>query len=193
MDVLRHVGRARLAEFTGASPAAIAMDCSVARVAGYSESELQQQFDNLASEFPTRFGATLSEGQQVQADIHAYVAGINALIQEAVSNPNLLPVEYLSLQQAPAPWAATDVVAVATIVQAIFATGGGGEVESALFHDSLVARYGADRGAAIWRDLRSQNDPEAPTHQHRVPVHDGHVRQSGRGRQAVAAANQQLL
>ncbi len=40
MDVLRYVGRARLAEFTGASPAAIAMDCS-ARVAGYSESELQ--------------------------------------------------------------------------------------------------------------------------------------------------------
>ncbi len=163
MDVLRHVGRARLAEFAGASPAAIAMDCSVARVAGYSESELQQQFDKLASEFPTRFGATLTEGRQVQADSQAYVAGINAFVRTAASNPNLLPVEYLSLRQAPEPWAVTDVVAVATIVQAIFATGGGGEVESALFHDSLITRYGPDRGAAIWRDLRSQNDPEAPT------------------------------
>ena len=163
MDVLRHVGRARLSEFTGASPAAIAMDCSVAAVAGYSEPELQQQFDEVASEFPAHFGSTLTEGQQLQADVESYVAGINAFIAAAVADPGTLPVEYLSLRQLPAPWMVTDVVAVATIVQAIFASGGGNEVSSALFHDSLVARYGAGQGAAMWRDFRSQNDPEAPT------------------------------
>jgi acyl-homoserine lactone acylase PvdQ len=163
MDVLRHVGRARLAELTGATPAAIAMDCSVAAAAGYSEPELQQQFDQLAAEFPARFSAKRTEGQQVQMDIEAYVAGVNAFIAAAVSDPSLLPVEYLSLRQVPALWKVTDVVAVATIVQAIFASGGGNEVSSALFHDSLVARYGAGRGTSIWHDFRSQNDPEAPT------------------------------
>jgi acyl-homoserine lactone acylase PvdQ len=163
MDVLRHVGRGRLAEFTGASPAAIAMDCSVAGVAGYDEAELRQQFDKLASEFPARFSTTRTVGRQVQADIEAYVAGVNAFVQVARSDPALLPVEYLSLRQAPAPWAVTDVVAVATIVQSIFASGGGGEVESALLRDSLIARYGAARGTQIWSDLRSRNDPAAPT------------------------------
>ena len=163
MDVLRHVGRGRLAEFTGASSAAIAMDCSVASVAGYDEAELQLQFDRLASEFPTRFSASRTEGQQVRADIEAYVAGVNAFIQSARSDPALLPVEYLSLRRAPALWAVTDVVAVATIVQSIFASGGGGEVDSALLRDSLIARYGKDEGTRIWSDFRSQNDPAAPT------------------------------
>ncbi len=88
---------------------------------------------------------------------------VNAFIAAAVSDPNELSVEYLSLRQVPARWKVTDVVAVATIVQSIFASGGGNEVSSALFHDSLVASYGADKAGAIWRDFRSQNDPEAPT------------------------------
>src|SRR5262249_7238129 len=50
MDVLRHVGRAQVTSFVGPSPGNIAMDCGMAAVAGYSESELQQQVD----EFPVR-------------------------------------------------------------------------------------------------------------------------------------------
>ncbi|MHB8669348.1 MAG: penicillin acylase family protein [Acidimicrobiales bacterium] len=164
MDVLRHLGRAQLSSFIGPSPSSLAMDCGVARAAGYSEPELQQQFDRLATTlvtpFPTPTSAT-NEGQQIQQDGTAWVDGVNQYIRESLTDPSKLPVEYPALQQAPAPFKVTDIVATATLVQAIFATGGGGEVGSALLYRSLVQRYGQAQGASIWRDLRSQNDPEA--------------------------------
>lgn len=170
MDTLRHVGRAQLSAFIGPSPSDLAMDCSVARIAGYSEQELQAQVDQLPVKYTAPFSyvqggrtITTTEGAQVVADGQAYVDGVNAYIQAALTNPALMPVEYPALQEAPAPWKVTDVVAVATIVQAIFATGGGGEVDSALFYQALVNRYGQAKGKAIWQDLRSQNDPAAPT------------------------------
>jgi len=164
MDVLRHYGRGQLSSFLGPSPSTLAMDCGIDAVAGYSESELQQQADALPTEFPqpiTIAGHTESEGQQITDDANAYVDGVNAYIQAALLNPTLLPVEYPALQIVPAPWKTTDIVATATLVQAIFAVGGGNEVDSALLYNSLVQRYGATKGAAIWSDFRSQNDPEA--------------------------------
>src|SRR5207245_6782611 len=71
--------------------------------------------------------------------------------------------EYALLQIPLQPWKATDIIATATLVQAIFAIGGGNEGASALLYQSLVDRYGQAQGSAIWRDLRSQNDPEART------------------------------
>ena len=112
-------------------------------MAGYNEAELQQQFDQLATEFTAPFDTTHTEGQQLQADVQAYVDGVNAYIQAAQQNPDLMPAEYAALQEQPASWKPTDVVATATLVQAIFATGGGNEVDSALFNRSLVQRYGA--------------------------------------------------
>jgi acyl-homoserine lactone acylase PvdQ len=166
MDVLRHVGRAQLTSFIGPSPSNEAMDCSVASAAGYSETELQSQVDNFASLHTdpiTIGGVTTTEGQQIVSDANAYVAGVNEYINDAESNQNgaKLPVEYGLLQIPLNPWKATDIVATATLVQAIFATGGGNEVSSALFYESLVQRYGPVQGAAMWSDLRSQNDPGA--------------------------------
>ena len=163
MDALRHVGRSTAASFLGAAPAVVALDCSVAQVAGYDEAELQQQIDNLPKKYTTPFGNGNTEGQQVVADGTAYVDGINAYVQAALANPALMPAEYPALQVLPALWKPTDVIAVATLVQAIFATGGGGEVDSALFNRSLVQTYGGSKGNAIWADFRSRNDPEAPT------------------------------
>ncbi len=162
MDVLRHVGRANVVSFLGLSPSTLALDCTTARVAGYDESELQQQVDKLAAELPEAYRGT-TEGAQVIADGQAYIDGINSYIQAALGNPNLMPAEYPALQLAPLPWKPTDIVAVATIVQAIFATGGGNEVESSLLLSSLEQRFGQAKGRAIWSDLRSQNDSEAPT------------------------------
>jgi acyl-homoserine lactone acylase PvdQ len=54
-------------------------------------------------------------------------------------------------------------VAVATLVGAIFGAGGGGELKSALVLQRAQSRFGRRRGARIWRDFRSANDPEAPT------------------------------
>jgi len=178
MDVLRHVGRAQLSSFVGPSPSNEAMDCSVASAAGYSEAELQSQVDKFASLHTdpiTIGGVKTTEGQQIVDDATAFIAGVNQYVSDAVTHQNgaKLPAEYGLLQiappgQAPLPgqaanaaWKATDVVATATLVQAIFATGGGNEVASALFYQSLVQRYGAIKGAAIWSDLRSQNDPGA--------------------------------
>jgi acyl-homoserine lactone acylase PvdQ len=170
MDVLRHVGRAQLTSFIGPSASNIAMDCSVAAAAGYSEAELQQQVDNFATQHPdpiTIAGHQTTEGQQIVDDANAFVAGVNEYVTEAGAGIAKMPVEYGALQISPpagaAAWKATDIVATATLVQAIFATGGGNEVASALLYQSLVNRYGQAQGASIWSDMRSQNDPEAQT------------------------------
>ena len=166
MDALRHVGRSRLAQFIGPSQSAIDEDCSIAQVAGYSDSELTYQADLIPQRYTTPY-ATTTEGQQVHDDGTAYVSGINAYIADAIADPaNKMPVEYAALpaaQQLPRQWTASDVVAVATIVQSIFAVGGGGEVESWLLYKSLAQTFGAKKGLAIWQDLRRQNDPLAPT------------------------------
>ncbi len=166
MDVLRHVGRAQLTSFIGPSPSNEAMDCSVASAAGYSEAELQKQVDSFASRHTepiTISGKKTTVGQQIVSDANAYVAGVNQYITDAETHQRgaKLPAEYGLLQIPLNSWKPTDIVATATLVQAIFATGGGNEVASALFYELLVQRYGAVQGAAIWRDLRSQNDPGA--------------------------------
>jgi len=167
MDVLRHVGRATLSSFIGPSPSDLAMDCSVAAAAGYNETEFQNQVQLIRDRYTKPFHAdgstATTEGEQIIQDGQGYVDGVNAYIQAALINPNLLPAEYPALQVVPAPWNVTDIVATATLVQAIFATGGGGEVQSALFYHSLVQKYGQAKGAAMWADFRSQNDPEAVT------------------------------
>src|SRR3989442_7581524 len=163
MDVLRHVGRAQVSAFLGPSDSSLALDCSVARVGGYNETELQQQLDQLPAEFTVPFDATHTEGQQVVADGQAYVDGVNTYIHAALTNPDLLPAEYAALQELPAPWRPTDVVATATLVQAIFAIGGGDEADSALFNRSLTQRYGATQGTAMWREFPPPDHPAAPT------------------------------
>ena len=174
MDVLRHVGRAQLTSFVGPSASNEAMDCSVAAAAGYDEAELQAQVDNFPALHPapiTIEGHQTTEGQQVVSDGTAYAAGVNEYAAEAAAgggqNSAKLPAEYALLGIAPplpgtpTEWKVTDIIATATLVQAIFATGGGNETASALLYESLVNRYGHERGSAIWRDLRSQNDPAA--------------------------------
>ena len=134
-DVLRHLGRGRLSEFLGASPENVAMDESVYAVAGYSEAEMQAQIQRLFS-----FG---SAGAQVVSDATAFIHGLNARIQEDLADPSQLPAEYPALQIEPTTWKPTDLVAVATLIQAIFAGGGGGELSNAVFlkeEDTSVLR-----------------------------------------------------
>src|SRR5437867_3254919 len=57
MDVLRHVGRSQVSAFLGPSDSSLALDCMIARVAGYNEAELQQQAIQTAAEFPAPFDA----------------------------------------------------------------------------------------------------------------------------------------
>ena len=165
MDVLRHIGRSRLSQFIGPSPFAFAEDCTLAQVGGYSEQELTYQANLLPQRYTTPFGSS-TEGQQVVDDGTNYVAGVNAYIDAAKLDPTLMPVEYAALpagQTIPQHWSSADIVAVAAIVQSIFAVGGGDEVDSWFLYKALADKFGPAQGFQIWHDLRQQNDAGAPT------------------------------
>jgi acyl-homoserine lactone acylase PvdQ len=90
MDVLRHVGRSRMAEFLGPSEANLHMDREQLAVAPYLEDDLTEQLDHIRN--------TLPDGEALAADLDAYIAGVNAYIAEARLNPVKQPAEYLALQ-----------------------------------------------------------------------------------------------
>ena len=90
MDVLRHTGRAELSSFAGGAEGNRAMDRAQWLLAPYTEADLESQLTNA----PILYGA---EGKQVVEDVKEYVAGINAYIDAALLNPNLMPAEYAAL------------------------------------------------------------------------------------------------
>ncbi|MGH3355650.1 MAG: penicillin acylase family protein [Nocardioidaceae bacterium] len=158
MDVLRHAGRARLAEFAGATESNLAMDQAQLRSGFYTEAEAQAQIGNAAE----RFGEIGRKGARA-AD--AYIAGINAAQEEmcpTVAAPTC-PVEYAALQKQPADWTRADVTYTASLVGGIFGKGGGHELANAMWLQRLQARFGPDEGRRIYDDLREKNDAEAPT------------------------------
>jgi acyl-homoserine lactone acylase PvdQ len=88
-------------------------------------------------------------GRQLLRDVDAYVAGINAFNR--------------ARGIAARPWARNDVIAVATLLGAVFGAGGGDETRRSLFLDALADRFGdVGKATAVWNDLREQADPEAP-------------------------------
>jgi acyl-homoserine lactone acylase PvdQ len=163
IDVLRHLGRAQLTSFAGGAPGNQAFDESQWAIAPYTEADLQRQYDQLDD----LYGA---EGKQIQEDAQSYVDGINAYINEAKLNPNLMPGEYGAINQptGPTEWKLTDIIATAALVGGIFGKGGGNELGSALVLQEAQRKFGAAKGRKVWRDFRSAEDPEAPT-----TVHNG--------------------
>ncbi len=156
MDVLRHAARAQLSSFVGGSAGNREMDRTQWSIAPYSEADLQSQIDNA----PVIYGA---QGEQVVADVHAFVAGINAYVTSALTNPTLLPAEYAAIAKLPSLWTPTDVIAEASLIGGIFGKGGGEEVRSALALQAFERRFGGASGRSAWSDFRSKNDPESPT------------------------------
>ena len=154
MDVLRHLGRARLSEFLGASEANKKMDMDQLLVAPYKEEELTQQVTDICE--------SGSEGAAVCADAVAYTAGVNQYIAEARSDPSKLPGEYPALQQQPEEWKLEDIVAIASLVGGIFGRGGGNEVANGRFLAQLQEQYGEAEGREVYEDFRSADDPDAP-------------------------------
>ena len=158
MDVLRHAGRARAAEFVGATESNLAMDQDQLRSAFYTEAEAQSQIAKSAK----RFGRL---GQKGIRTSDAFIAGINAAQDEmcpAVVAPTC-PAEYVALQKQPADWTRADVTYVASLVGGIFGKGGGDEFANARWLQQLQAALGPDRGREVYTDLRAKNDSEAPT------------------------------
>ncbi|MBI1728644.1 MAG: penicillin acylase family protein [Candidatus Rokubacteria bacterium] len=163
-DLLRNLGRGRLSEFLGPAASFYEFDASLAVVAGYDEDELGAMADSL----PQKFG---SLGALVLDDIDSAVAGVNAYITTLRGrNRREVPPEYAVLKQGgfpPPPFTRNDIIASATLVQSVFATGGGQEHINELFLQALDPTFTAGSTAvpvaacALWRDLRHADDPDA--------------------------------
>jgi acyl-homoserine lactone acylase PvdQ len=156
MDVLRHVGRARMSELLGASPGNMQMDREQLAVAPYTEADLTAQANAIA--------ASGAEGAQIHADASSYVAGVNQYIDEAIADPNELPAEYPALQTVPEHFVVEDLVSIASLVGGIFGKGGGGELRNHCGLRALEGELGSAADArAVFDDLHFANDAEAPT------------------------------
>ena len=157
MDVLRHVGRGRLAELIGYSDDFAGRDRDTVGSSPYTEADLQAQVDELANSGP--------EGAAILADVEAYADGVNSFIEEIATDPTRTPVEYTLLQTAPQPWIPEDAVAIATLVGGIFGRGGGREVANACGLQRLRANLDGDADAArtIFDDLHFVDAADSPT------------------------------
>jgi acyl-homoserine lactone acylase PvdQ len=161
MDVFRHVGRGRLTPFAGGAAANQGLEQEFWRNAPYTEAELQAQIDSAAAAHGER-------GRQALADVRAYVDGINAYI-DAADRARTFPGEYVLTGHKDSVTNAgtierfkpTDLVALASVIGALFGSGGGGEVNNALSLLAAQSKYGVAEGTEVWESFRMRNDPEA--------------------------------
>ncbi|MFF3502785.1 penicillin acylase family protein [Streptomyces sp. NPDC003247] len=168
MDVLRHVGRGQLTSFAGGAASNQGLEQQFWRNAPYTEADLQAQIDEAVAGNGAR-------GQQALADAKAYLDGINAYI-DASDSGRYFPGEYVltghkdSITNAGtiARFTVTDLVALASVVGALFGSGGGGEVANAVSLLAAQERYGVEEGTEVWESFRERNDPEAV-----MTLHDG--------------------
>ena len=112
-DAARRLAKGTLAEITGS--ATVPADIQ-GRVLGYTEAEYQAFFD-----------AIPEDGQQL---VMGYVAGANAWVDEVMSNPSLLPIEYTLLTTTPAPFVMSDVLASGVLITRSVASEGGNEFDN---------------------------------------------------------------
>ncbi|MFF6782251.1 penicillin acylase family protein [Streptomyces sp. NPDC012510] len=168
MDVFRHVGRGKLTPFAGGAPSNQGLEQEFWRHAPYTEADLQAQIDKAVA-------ANGERGQLALADVNAYVAGINAYI-DASDSGRYFPGEYVltghkdSVTNAGTieKFKPTDLVALASVIGALFGSGGGGEVNNALSLLAAQEKYGVTEGTKVWESFRERNDPEAA-----LTVHEG--------------------
>ncbi|GAB2749301.1 penicillin acylase family protein [Streptomyces bullii] len=168
MDVFRHVGRGQLTSFAGGAPSNQGLEQQFWRHAPYTEADLQAQIDNAVATNGER-------GKLALADAKAYLDGINAYI-DASDNGRYFPGEYVLTGHKDSVTNAgkiehfkiTDLVALGSVIGALFGSGGGGEVDNALSLLAAQEKYGVAEGTRVWESFRERNDPEAV-----LTVHDG--------------------
>ncbi|HAI88519.1 MAG TPA: penicillin amidase, partial [Alcanivorax sp.] len=153
LDVLRRAGRGELSKFLG--PADFSFDRDIAVDAPYREEDRTEQIANAIA----RFG---DDGAQIYQDAVHYVAGLNKYVEDVQSGLLKAPIEYVGLGVQLEPFVIEDVVAIATLIQGIFAGGGGGEHDNVLLLQALREQTGSDQAAcALWRDLRHATDGDS--------------------------------
>ncbi len=103
-----------------------------------------------------------SASAQTQTIVNAYVAGLNAWIEEAAASGQL-PVEYAAFGLSPRPWTIDDSVALAMLMFNNFGEFGGNELTNASHLQELIARFGPLEGAIVFQDTHWLDDPSATT------------------------------
>ncbi|WP_101674279.1 penicillin acylase family protein [Alloalcanivorax mobilis] len=153
LDVLRRAGRGELSRFLG--PADFSFDRDIALDAPYREQDRTAQIANAVA----RFG---DDGAQIYTDSTHFVDGLNRYVSDVQSGLLKAPIEYLGLGVQLEPFVIEDVVAIATLIQGIFAGGGGDEQNNVLLLQTLREQTGSDQAACdLWRDLRHATDADS--------------------------------
>jgi len=153
MELFRRTARGRLAEIFGLGY--LEQDI-LARLVGYSDDELGQQYANL--------------GGEAKSVVQGYVDGINRRIAEVVADDEILPFEFKAvgsqLGQAfvPVDWTPSDILAWMSMLQKNFDPEAlsMGQVENGELLQRLAAAYPSEY-QAMFSDLRWINDPAAQT------------------------------
>ncbi|GAA2048099.1 penicillin acylase family protein [Catenulispora yoronensis] len=159
MDVFRHVGRGQLSGFAGGAVGNRQLEQQFYLNGAYTEADLQAQVD--------RVKAAGSRGAQAYQDMTDYLNGLNKYISDVKAGDNF-PGEYDLTGNANVftgdgiqPFQPTDLVAIGSVVGALFGAGGGNQVASALVKEAAEAKYGVAAGDQMWQSFREENDPEA--------------------------------
>jgi acyl-homoserine lactone acylase PvdQ len=158
MDVLRHYGEGTLASFLGSSCEFEQMDHDQLLLSPYTKARAVAQINRLPQEYGT-------QGRLAKEMVENYVAGVNAYIAKARTDPTALPADYAAAvdDAVPQDWGVQDVVAIAGLIGGIFGRGGGIEVSNAHLLQYLRKHLGAKAGARAFQEFRTSDDPVAAT------------------------------
>jgi acyl-homoserine lactone acylase PvdQ len=151
------LGRAEAFELLGTGEAWLA-DAEIARLYGYTEAEFQAMIDRM----PAVYG---QDGQDLIDLLAELVQGLNAAVVDVASGRIPVPAGFADLGvPLPAPFTSTDVVAIVSIIRALFGAGGGNEMGNASRWLSLVDQHGPAKARAIWDDFRNRTNADGVVH-----------------------------
>jgi len=162
MEIFRRAGHGTLAALLGAGY--IPMDEAVRQVSEGSAARM--------AEFNAADPLTKAEGV-------AFADGINTYINEAMTDPNKLPAEFVLLGDLPiASWTVDDSLAFGEYAGRFFGEFGHGELDMAASLAAMTNKVGAASARKIIDDVYPLNDPSAATTIPRsvgiFPRHVGH-------------------
>ena len=162
MDAVRLTAQGRLTTLIGPGEhgEVAAADAEQLGVTDYRPAELTAQVQQLRASSP--------EGAAAVADLTAYLAGLNAYIDHARSEPRAMPGEYPALGRTPQPWSLEDLVSVAGLITGYFGRGGGVEIDDAEAYSAARARFGRRRGDAHDRRLPRLRRPRGAGDDHQA-------------------------
>lgn len=118
----------------------------------YTDAELEASIDDAVA-------AAGDEGPKLLSALDSFVDGLNHWL-----DTNTFPQELRDLGLQWRHWNRADVMAVGTIVDDIFGTGGGDEVGNANLLSALEAQLGERSARAVFDELRLADDPMSTAH-----------------------------